>query len=125
MNEKDIRHNSDLIGMISSIACIIHCLALPILLSIFANSGSGHSHSLEFLDFLFILIGLVAVIFSSRSHHSNSLIRTILWSSFFMFTIGILLRPLSHSFDYMSYLGSLGLIVAHGVNYRICMKATH
>lgn len=123
MNEENIRDNSDLIGMISSFACIIHCLALPILLSIFANSGSGHHHTLELLDFLFILIGLVAVIFSSRSHHGNSLIRTILWTSFVMFTIGILLRPISHAFDYLSYLGSLGLIVAHGVNYRICMKA--
>ena len=123
MNEKDIRNNSDLIGMISSIACIIHCLALPILLSIFANSGSEHHHTLEFLDFFFILIALVAVLFSSRNHHSNSLIRTILWSSFFIFTIGILLRPISHAFDYLGYLGSLGLIVAHGVNYRICLKA--
>lgn len=124
MDEKNIAHNSDLIGMISSFACIIHCLALPILLSIFVGTGSEHNHSLELLDFMFIIIGLVAVIFSSRNHHINSTLRTFLWASFFIFTIGILLKPLSHSFDYLSYAGSLGLIVVHGVNYRTCLK-TH
>jgi hypothetical protein len=123
MNDKNIFDNSDLIGMISSLACIIHCLALPILLSIFTVSGSEHHHSLELLDFLFIIIGLVAVIFSSRNFHSTTLIRTILWSSFAAFALGILLKPLSHSFEYLSYAGSLGLIFAHGVNYRLCAKA--
>lgn len=122
MNEKDFANNSDLLGMIGSVACLVHCIAMPIIIG-FYSASSAHHHHTSGWDIFFIVLCLVAVFFSSRNHHTAPLIKIFLWTSFVLFASGILLTSVAHGFEYLSYLGSLGLVATHWVNYRICQKA--
>lgn len=124
MEDKNILQNSDLVGMISSFLCVIHCLAMPIVLSVYSASNGHHHHEThDPLDYMFIFLGLIAVLFSTRNHHSTPMVKVLLWASFALFAFGIAFKTAGHAFEYVSYLGSIGLIAAHWLNYRVCAKA--
>ena len=116
---------SDLLGVSASGLCAIHCALAPLL---FASKPllestfekHGHSHGPGFwalLDYLFLLLSLVAVWFSAK-HTTQKKVKVILWIAWVVFSLGLL----SESFHFehgkwFMYIGSLSLIAAHAYNH--------
>ena len=103
---------ADLVGISSSILCIIHCLLFPLLLV--AGNFTDHWHS---VDYVFILLAGVAVFFSAR-RLSNVFIRTGLWIGWVGFSAAILLHGQYAEALYASVLASVLLAFLHIASYR-------
>ncbi|MGB3778981.1 MAG: MerC domain-containing protein [Tunicatimonas sp.] len=109
------RKNSDLIGIGSSVLCIIHCLLLPVL--ILAGSLTGDTHRWAWLDYLFILLATLAVFYSTRRLKSTFL-RRGLWLTLVVFSGSIVFHEHHPAALYISVASSLLLVVLHLGSYR-------
>ena len=135
MNNTKITHNSDIIGMVSSFLCLLHCIAMPFVLAFYSFQDIGHKHSSHAghvhahahgafnWDYFFVLLCLLAVWSSARNQHATPLLKGALWGFFAMFSIGILFETYAPFFQYLGYIASLGLILSHWQNYRVCRVA--
>ncbi len=113
-----IRKNADILGIISSVLCIIHCLAIPVIIAFGMISNSfGHHHHYHWLDYIFVGLAAFAVYYASLKAANNTL-KIGLWLSLVVFSSGIFLHEVSHDFLYLSLVGSLALVVLHIFNYR-------
>ena len=109
------RKNSDLIGIGSSVLCIVHCLLLPVL--ILAGSLAGDTHRWAWLDYLFILLATLAVFYSTRQLKSAWL-RRGLWLTLPVFGGAVVLHEHHPAALYISIASSLLLVVFHIGSYR-------
>ncbi|MGA0555423.1 MerC domain-containing protein [Larkinella sp. VNQ87] len=116
---------ADYIGITGSVLCIIHCLITPVLL-ISTTLLSDRTVRVGFLslDYVFILVNIVAVFFASRQA-SQPLIRLGLWSFLALFAGALLLEDLNETFEYLAYGASAGLIVMHFLNLRSHRHTAH
>jgi hypothetical protein len=108
---------SDLIGISSSILCLLHCLAFPLILSagyLFNYSISSHWHG---LDYVFILLGTVAAWASARKTTIPAL-KLAFWIAIFIFSLSILFHGLWSGMIYMSVSASFVLISLHVFHWR-------
>lgn len=116
MKVDSISNKADLIGIVSAVLCLIHCIVPPILFLCFGHLIE-HSHNHLFRwDYFFLIISSYAV-YHATHHAVNNFIKGILWISFGVLSIAVLLHhlPFMH---YIAYLASLGLIGGHLVNLR-------
>ncbi len=117
---------SDILGIIASGLCAIHCAITPLIFlsrPFFGPQVAQHAHGNAFwasLDYVFLVLSLVAVWWSSKHTHFT-LIKIGLWSAWFIFTIGLLSEIFHYDFGmWMMYAGSALLIIMHIWNYRYC-----
>lgn len=110
--------NSDSIGIISSFLCLIHCISLPILISIQPVTAEFIHEDLEFLEYIFLGVSLIAVYFSTRSPHVTRQIKIAFYIIFTLFALGIFFEEQLAWLTYLAYAGSAGLIVMHVINLR-------
>jgi len=126
---------SDYIGIISATICLIHCIIVPIIFAYYVHDHSSHSHSFGSgvegshghhhlgsfgffkVDFIFLAIGLVAIIFSSR-HTSSKWIRFMMWTSYVILVCSVLMEEVNIFFQVTLYAASVGLILAHVFNLK-------
>ena len=109
------RKNPDLLGIGSSVLCIIHCLLLPVL--VLAGSLSGDTHRWAWLDYGFIALATVAV-YSSTRRLKSTFLRRGLWLSLLVFSGAILFHEHHPAALYVSVLSSLLLMFFHLSSYR-------
>ena len=112
---------SDFLGITSSILCLLHCLAFPLLLSVgylFSFSIGGHWHA---LDYLFVLLGTVAAWASARKT-SIPTIKLAFWITIFIFSLSILFHDLWIGMAYLSASTSIVLIALHSYHWRTHLK---
>ena len=107
----------DLIGIVGSGLCLIHCLALPIIFIFLGDSTITESHSPFNFDYLFLSIAFVAVYFSAKKT-TSFFIKTSLWSFLLICALGIVFHDYSPYTKYIIYTGSCGLILSHLYNIR-------
>ncbi len=131
------RSTSDLIGIGSSLLCIVHCLLLPGI--IFVGSLSDDAHRWESLDYAFILLSGVAVFLSTRGlptrgtptrgtstkGASQRALVVGIWLSWVGFSTSILLHEVYALALYSSLLFSCLLVILHLISYRIKHARTH
>lgn len=121
---------SDAIGVSASFLCIVHCLALPVLMSfgIFVQIGSNgprhfglkyqHAHfGWHRLDVLFVAIALWAVYVTVKNTHSL-LIKIGLWCSLTVFSFATLLHDKFYGMYFVSFAASMMLIIFHILNWK-------
>jgi hypothetical protein len=126
---------SDYIGIVSATICLIHCIAVPLFFAYYMHDQASefrafgpqfqipHTHyhlgSIGFfkVDYIFLTIGLIAIIFSSK-HTENKWIRACLWVSYLVLAGSVLMEEASLFFQVTLYIASAGLIAAHVVNLR-------
>ncbi len=107
--------HADVLGIISAILCLIHCLFVPVLLvigSVTEHMG-GHWGS---LDYLFIVLALLAVINATRYASRN--IAFGMWLSMIVFVAGLLMHHVYAEALIVSTLASVALAVFHIINYK-------
>lgn len=108
---------SDLVGISASIACIIHCLAAPALVSlgyVFNITLLGHWHM---LDYLFIAIAVIAVYLSARNT-TSLILKFLFWFFVALFTGSILFHDMYDGLEILTLFSSLALILLHFFRLR-------
>jgi hypothetical protein len=111
--------NLDFAGFFASFLCAIHCIALPVLLSLgAANSGFlFHDHT---FDIVIIAIGIVIASISLLSDYKKHKSKLPLALIFIGFTVLILGLRLGHDLPHviMSVIGSSFVASAHFINWK-------
>ena len=109
----------DLIAIIASITCAIHCAALPILASLSASSGLMGEHSHGFDNFILVITVIFAYksLWSSYSKTGNPTFVIIAAVGFAIIFMG---RFLPRHFEIMtSIIGGLSIATAHFMHLRV------
>jgi hypothetical protein len=116
--------NSDLLGAWASLICVVHCLALPAVIAVSFLSvelSEEHWHS---LDYIFIVISFVAVLYASR-RSSILWIKVGLWLTFGIFTLGLLGHEVYPWMLWISVSASFALMILHLVNHKSCSRVAY
>ncbi|WP_188459881.1 MerC family mercury resistance protein [Marivirga lumbricoides] len=124
MRNRILNFPLDIFGILASLLCAIHCLALPILLSI---------SSLAFLDFLanpwieysVIIISILIAFYSllpAYKQHRKITPLIIVLTGFLLIAIGQSEFFIVPEFTFTSG-GAICIALAHSINWRILMKS--
>lgn len=105
---------SDVLGIISSVICFLHCLMLP-LFWVWYSSYSLESWHL--VDYIFVALAGIAVYYSAK-HAAHAILRKGLWISFATFAVPLLFHEFLIYAHYVSLGGSMALILCHTVNLK-------
>ncbi|WP_194776521.1 MerC domain-containing protein [Pararhodonellum marinum] len=108
---------SDLFGISASFLCLIHCLAVPVLLTMgyVLQFPFGINH--EIWDLIFIVLAVMAVYFSTKKH-SNGIIKICLWSIVLVFSVSVLVHEWIPGMVNVSIGSSIALIFLHIINWN-------
>lgn len=115
--------NWDGLGIITSIACAIHCAVLPLILSTLPLFGINIIHN-PYFEWGMILIALFVGTYSlyhgyARHHHSITPILLFISGMAFLFA-----KQVFHSYETYLLIPAVILIVtAHYHNYRLCHRS--
>lgn len=114
----------DFLGMITSVLCVIHCVALPVIALLLPTVAAYFSGDATHQIFFGILLwaGAFALVPGYRMHRK---LRPIAW-----LLVGLILMTgatfyvhdlLSHAWEpIIAILGSMCLIRAHYLNHKLC-----
>jgi len=102
----------DLIGVYSAFLCLAHCILGPILFIV----PLGISHS-PLLDSFFLIVGLFPVYKVVRSK-SPVFLKILLVFSFALIALSITLEALYHQESFLIFIGAMGVISSHLMNYN-------
>jgi len=104
--------SGDGLGIVNSALCIVHCLAMPVLV---AAGASFFQHPL--IGWAFVILAYLAVrsAIRSRNNARTALVLGIGWG---VFAVGVVLEPIHADLEVLTYLGSAVLIAGHLLNLR-------
>ncbi|MFZ1694332.1 MAG: MerC domain-containing protein [Flavobacteriales bacterium] len=102
--------NGDGFGILNSALCIVHCLAMPLLI---AAGASFFQHPL--IGWAFVILAYLAVRSAIRSRN-NARTAMVLGIGWAVFAIGVVLEPMHTDLEVLTYLGSAVLIAGHVLN---------
>jgi hypothetical protein len=119
MKFSGIAQKSDWVGIFSSAGCILHCLAMPLL--IYLSGSALHRNEPEWLDYLFVGLAAVAVYYSVRQSHLLG-IRLLLIFAWLLFSLSVILQSVFSPAGLLMYVGSVALIAGHIINLRHCRQ---
>jgi len=113
----------DATGFWVSIICGLHCIAMPVLISIAAISLTASQHtSIEYSILgLSSVLGIGSLLPSFFRHHRNIMPVAILLIGFLSIALGHFLIENFESFS--TAIGASLIACAHVVNFRMCKKS--
>jgi hypothetical protein len=104
--------SGDGFGILNSVLCIVHCLAMPVLIA----AGAGYfDHPL--IGWAFVVLAYLAVRSAIRSRN-NARIAMILGIGWALFAVGVILEKQYAGLETLTYMGSAVLIAGHLLNVR-------
>ncbi|NJO02954.1 MAG: MerC family mercury resistance protein, partial [Bacteroidia bacterium] len=95
-------------GIISSVLCLIHCLALPVLVSVQPLMFEYISEDLHALEYAFLIVSFVAVYFATR--RASFAVKISFYLVLSLFMIGTAFGESLPWLHYLGYAGSAGLV---------------
>lgn len=117
-------NRSNMIGVLASGLCLIHCLATPFIFVTKMCTDACCSDApayWKWIDYAFLIISFIAVYYSTKSS-TNKIIKVLLWLSWFglfFILINEQIQILNLS-NYVIYLPAFALIGLHLYNRRFC-----
>lgn len=105
--------SGDGLGILNSAICIVHCLAMPVLIAV----GASFFHH-PLVGWTFVILAYLAVRSAIRSRN-NARTAMVLGIGWAVFAIGIVVEPIHADLEVLTYLGSAVLIGAHLINLQI------
>lgn len=120
-----LNKDSDTLGMIASILCMLHCLAAPLFLIAPTTSvlmqEEDHTNLWGLLDLIFLAISFVAIYWSARTTSKRE-VKYALWTAWLLLFVIVMnekfeLLPLP---EFVIYPVTIVLIVLHYYNLRYC-----
>ncbi len=126
---KLILHKPDTLGALTSMLCLIHCLATPfIFISHACCIGELESSPVWWsnLDYLFLIISFLAVMRSVKNT-SKSLMKQAFWFSWVVLFLLIMNEKiqLMRLPEIITYVTALSLAVLHIYNMKYCQCKTN
>ena len=106
---------ADYLGMSGSVLCLIHCIAPQLIMIGSLGFGLAAFFSSGIWHVIFWGTCLAAVWQSGRTS-AYPRIKVFLWFSFLVFTLGIGYEWMAQVEHWISYVGSLLLIIGHTIN---------
>ncbi|WP_103866031.1 MerC domain-containing protein [Aquimarina sp. I32.4] len=124
MTYKTIRINWDIIGVSASFLCILHCILLPVLITLFPVIGlpflSNELHELILVG-ASLLIAFVAIYNGYKKYHHKSLPFYIYLLVLALFTIGFVIE--NHLVEKIMHFSATGLLItSHYYNWRFIKR---
>lgn len=110
--KKQLSLSLDFLGISSATLCLIHCLVFPLISII--PIGISHNH---WIDLLFASIGLYAVVKILKTS-TPLYVKLILSFSMAMIFGSVLVTILFHNHSLVLYIGGVGMIIGHLLNFR-------
>jgi MerC mercury resistance protein len=114
--------NWDGLGIATSLACAIHCIVLPLVLTSLPFFGINIIHNIFFewgMIVLAFLIGVYALLHGYKTHHQNKL-PVILFCIGFIF---LMAKQFFLSLESYFIVPAVAFIIsAHYINYKLCKK---
>jgi membrane-associated HD superfamily phosphohydrolase len=107
---------ADKLGAISAMLCIVHCLAVPSLLTM----GIGFLDN-PIIAFLFISIAFLSIYKATKGKLFKG-IGIFLWVAFIGFVTSILLEERAEIFEYLMFFFSISIVLGHLYNMKYCKK---
>lgn len=120
-----LNNKLDILGMVGSMLCVLHCSAIPVMLAMGMMQGYEWMDS-HWVEYLFLASAIIIASWSIvRSYlaHRRPLALIIVLIGFLVFAIGIAQH--SHTEIGLTTLGGVLIALSHLVNWRITHKATH
>ena len=121
--EMNFKANWDGLGILTSLACAIHCALLPLILTSLPLFGVNILHNAAFewgMIAIAAAVGFYALYHGYITHHGNT-------KPIMMFAIGLLFlisKQFFHSIENWLLLPAVTLIIsAHYYNYTLCRKS--
>ncbi len=108
----------DILGISSATICMVHCLIFPIVTIL----PIGLSHN-PFIDLLFALIGFYAIFKIIKN--STLLAASILTISLALIWISVLTEIIFDTHLDLIFLGGMGMIAGHVINYKSHKNRNH
>ncbi|EZH76056.1 hypothetical protein ATO12_04500 [Aquimarina atlantica] len=117
---KTIRVNWDFIGFSASFLCMLHCILLPVCITLFPLMGLAFLTD-EFYEFFLIgtsmMIAMFAMYNGYKKYHGKSLPTFLVITTLILFGIGLLIE--NHLIEKaLHFLGTSSLIIAHYYNWK-------
>ena len=124
INTFKLTSKSDMIGVMASGLCLLHCLATPLLFLAHASTiGTEASHPWWWggLDIMFLAISFFAVFWSTRTTSSRWM-KYALWISWLLLSLIVLNEKFEiwHISEETVYLPSMALVFLHIYNRKFC-----
>jgi chromate transport protein ChrA len=118
--------SADILGISASLLCMIHCLALPVMISLgyIFKFSDDHDHVHEhwhWMDYFFVFLAIWAVYNAAKNTHSKR-IKIALWIAVLFFSIAILLHDINPFMIVISIGASLALVIIHIINWKYHKK---
>jgi hypothetical protein len=108
----------DGLGILNSALCIVHCLAMPVLIA----AGAGYfDHPLIGLAFVVLAYLALRSAIRSRNNARTAMVLGIGWA---LFAVGIVLEKQYEGLETLTYIGSAVLIAGHMLNMLGLPKPT-
>ncbi len=111
-------NKADLIGILSSSICLVHCLATPLLLAFGASFITN-----PFFKYLFLIISFVSI-FKATENITSKKISLLLWISFWGFLFSTLFQEEYEWLHYSGYLFAILIIIGHILNIKHCRECS-
>lgn len=111
-------NKADIIGILSSSICIVHCVATPLLIAY----GIGFMTNPKF-KYLFLIISFVSI-FKASENVKHPQIALLLWFSFLGFLFSNLFHEEFHWLDYFEYFFAGLIITGHILNIKHCKQCS-
>lgn len=108
----------DILGISSATICLVHCLVFPLLTVL----PLGLSHN-PFIDLLFATSGLFAVLKIIKK--SALLVTSILIVSMALIWISVLSEIILDIHVDLIFIGGIGMIIGHLLNYKLHKSRNH
>ena len=119
----NLKMNWDAMGIVTSIACAIHCALLPIIMTTLPVFGVNIIHNLFFewgMIALAFVVGSYSLFHGYIKHH-RSLTPVLIFSFGFVFLV---LKQFFDEFNISFLVIAVVLIIsAHVYNYRLCQRS--
>ena len=108
----------DILGISSATICLVHCLVFPLLTIL--PLGLNHN---PIIDLLFATIGLFAILKIIKK--SSLLISAILIISMALIWISVLTELFLDIHLDLIFIGGIGMIIGHLLNYKMHKNSNH
>lgn len=110
---------ADVLGIISSLLCVVHCIATPLLITL----GAGYFTN-PWIKYFFLAISCL-FIFKVTWHSTHLKINVLLWFSFIGFCICTILEDAFASAEVIGYLFVMLIITGHILHLKDCNKCNN
>lgn len=121
------KFTSDIVGIISSSLCFIHCFITPVLFMSQLCSVSCCDTSpiwWKFIDFSFLVISFIAILYSTR-YTGKAWIKPLFWAAWLLQLTTIVNENMQWMLlpEWTHYLPALALVALHAYNKKYCRCA--